>query len=75
MLNIRTLYCQRYEPKIRQDKVLFTACVMMATNRQVKGQLLGITRVIARNRRRENCFALESEKRYKMYSNCTVTRE
>ena len=40
--------------KKRRDKVLFTAVVMMATIRQVKGQLLGITRVI--KRRRENMY-------------------
>ena len=48
--------------KKRRDEVLFAAVVMMATIRQVKGQLLGITRVI--KRRREN-----------MYNNFTGNRE
>ena len=60
---VRILYIVNdMNQKKRRDKVLFTAVVMMATIRQVKGQLLGITRVI--KRRREN-----------MYNNFTGNRE
>ena len=60
---VRILYIVNdMNQKKRRDKVLFTAVVMMATIRQVKGQLLGITRVI--KRRREN-----------MYNNFTGRRE
>ena len=60
---VRILYIVNdMNQKKRRDEVLFAAVVMMATIRQVKGQLLGITRVI--KRRREN-----------MYNNFTGNRE
>ena len=49
--------------KKRRDKVLFTAPGSKSTNRQVEGQLLGVTPVIERKWWRENCVVFESEER------------